>query len=217
MRNIPMFATQYGVASLTLQDIPYRGEAYIKIQDTAQPKEFLDECVGFCRAAGADLIYASGHDCLEPYPFHTAIWKMTGSVLQLPQTDAALFPITEQTLEDWCRIYNEKMGSVPNASYMSRIEAVKLLQRGDGYFVHRGEELLGIGIAAGDQIAAIASVKSGAGAEVFSALCHALSCESVQLEVSSQNTPALRLYEKLKLVRTAEISRWFRVYPPATD
>ena len=77
MRDIPVFTTEYGVASLTLQDIPYRGTAYIKIQSTAQPKEFLDECVDFCIAAGAERVYAAGHDFLAAYPLHTALWQMS--------------------------------------------------------------------------------------------------------------------------------------------
>jgi len=211
MRNIPMFTTEYGVASLTLQDIPYRGEAYIKIQDTAQPWDFLEECVGFCRAAGADRVYASGHSCLEEFPLHTALWHLTCPAERIPETDAALFPVTEETLDAWCRIYNDKMAAVPNAAYMSRAEAAKLLQRGDGYFVHHGETLLGIGIAAGEEIAAIATVKPGAGQTVLAALCHALSSDTVHLEVASANLPALRLYERMGFLRTREVSRWYRV------
>ena len=212
MRNIPMFATEYGVASLTLQDIPYRGEAYIKIQSTEQPREFIEECIGFCRMAGADRVYASGHDFLIEFPFHTAILRMNGAVDHL-QTDASVFPVTAETLDRWREIYNKKMSHVPNASFMSSAEADKLLKRGDGYFVHRQGELLGIGIASGDEITAIAGVKPGAGADIFAALCHALVSDTVQLEVASTNAPALRLYEKMGLIRTAEISRWYRVHP----
>ena len=212
MRNIPMFATQYGVASLTLQDIPYRGDAYIKIQSSAEPEELLKECIGFCTMAGAERIYAAGDSLLEAYPFHTAILRMSGTVSHL-RTDVSILPVTAGSLERWREIYNQKMENVPNASYMSSFEAQKLLKEGNGYFVHSQGDLLGIGIASGDEIKAIASVKPGAGADVFAALCGALASEDVQLEVASTNVPALRLYEKMGLICTAEVSRWYRVYP----
>ena len=56
MKDLPMFTTQNGVASLTLREIPYQQTAYIKLQATQQPKELLEECVGFCRAVGAEKV-----------------------------------------------------------------------------------------------------------------------------------------------------------------
>ena len=58
MRDIPMFTTEYGVASLVLKEIPYRQEAYICILATEQPRELLDECISFCRVCGAEKIFA---------------------------------------------------------------------------------------------------------------------------------------------------------------
>ena len=34
MKDFPMFTTEFGIASLILREIPYRGEAFILIQDT---------------------------------------------------------------------------------------------------------------------------------------------------------------------------------------
>ena len=56
MRDIPVFTTEYGVASLVLREIPYRQEAYISIQSSLQPEELLAECVSFCRACGAEKV-----------------------------------------------------------------------------------------------------------------------------------------------------------------
>ena len=56
MKDFPCFATDDGVASLILKEIPYRQEAYIRFQDV-QPGRFapfLQECVSFCRMAGAE-------------------------------------------------------------------------------------------------------------------------------------------------------------------
>ena len=58
MRNIPVFTTEFGVASLILKEIPYTQTAYIKILSSLAPVELLEECRSFCRAAGAEKIYA---------------------------------------------------------------------------------------------------------------------------------------------------------------
>ena len=65
MKNIPMFTTENGVASLILQEIPYRREAYVHIRSTAAPEAFFRECVDFCKMAGAEKIYLTGHPLLE--------------------------------------------------------------------------------------------------------------------------------------------------------
>lgn len=211
MRDIPVFTTENGVGSITLKEVPYKGIAYIKIQSTQNPEVFLKECVDFCKMTGAEAIYATGHSILEKYPFHTAVLQMSVFREQLSHTDAALFLVTEKTVEQWRNIYNEKMQQIPNASTMTRDDGEKLIKQGGGYFVHRGEELLGIGIARDDTVEAVISVKSGAGREVMLALCESLFSESIRLEVASTNFRAIKLYENLGFLKTAEISRWYAV------
>ena len=80
MRDFPVFTTEHGAASLILKEIPYRKEAYIRIQSTQEPEMLLEECVSFCTACGAEQVYAAGHDILETYPFHTSVWQMRGEL-----------------------------------------------------------------------------------------------------------------------------------------
>jgi len=211
MRNIPVFSTENGVGSLTLKEIPNSGIAYIKIGASQEPAAFLQECTDFCKAVGAERIYASGHEFLEKYPFHTAVWRMSCQIDELPDTDAALFPVTEKTLECWRVRYNRAMKDVANASYMTAMDARQMLKRGDGYFVHREETLLGIGIASGETIEAVVSNQPGAGREVVLALAHALCGTQITLEVASVNERAVRLYERLGFIKNAEISRWYKI------
>ncbi len=211
MRDFPFFNTQNGVASLTLKEIPYTKTAYITIQDSLEPENLLSECVEFCKIAGAEKIYGSNHPILEQYPLHTKIFQMSRIRERLPETDAALFPVTEKTLEHWRSIYNERMANVPNFTYMSVSDGKKLLQRADGYFVHIGDVLLGIGIASGEKIYAVISVKPGAGEKVVLALNNALSGENAFLEVSSENHRAIALYERMGFIKTNELSRWYRI------
>ncbi len=211
MRDFPVFTTENGVASLVLREIPYRGEAYITLQDAQNPKELLTECVDFCKMAGAEKIYATGHDWLEKYPVYTQVVKMQRPKDGLPECDAALFPVTEKTVEDWRRLYNDRMWNVPGASTVTRDGGKELLAMGGGYFVHKNGELLGIGIAREDKIEAIASVKPGAGETVLLTLCSALFFEKIVLEVASNNERAISLYERLGFLKTGLLRTWYDV------
>lgn len=211
MRNIPVFDTEHGVASLILKEIPYTRKAYITIQSSQEPELLLEECISFCRMCGAESIYASGHNALEKYPLYTAMWQMRCLAEVLPDTDAALWPVQAETLEKWRNIYNEKVTRIPNGAWMDTKDAQEMLQKGDGYFIHREGELLGIGRASGDVIDWVASVKPGAGRDVVLALRHAVSEESLHLTVASVNEKAIKLYESLGFIATREISRWHKV------
>ena len=59
MKDIPVFDTEFGVASLILRDIPYCQRAYIKLQVALEPEKLVQECVQFCRMCGAEQIYAA--------------------------------------------------------------------------------------------------------------------------------------------------------------
>ena len=211
MRDIPVFTTEFGVASIALKEVPYKGVAYITIQDSLQPDQLLGECIAFCKSVGAEEIYATGHGFLEKYPLRCAVWKMTALRDGIGETDAALFPVTEETLDNWRDLYNEKMQNVSHAATMTRADCEVLLKEGAGYFIHRSGELLGIGVVRSDTVVAVAAVKPGAGADVLRALCSIVSSEQVILEVASDNLPALRLYKRLGFIINSEISHWYAV------
>ena len=200
------------ISSIVLKEIPYSGAAYITIHDASDPKGFLLECTDFCKAVGAEKIYASGHEILDVYPLYTAVLKMSAPITAFPETETALFPVTEQTISRWREIYNEKMTDVPNASYMSERAGADLLQKGNGYFVHHNGELYGIGIASENVIHCVASVIPGKGREIVLALLHALTSDPVELEVASENLRAIRLYESMGFMKTQELSRWYKIF-----
>lgn len=212
MRDFPVFATQNGVASLVLKEVPYKGEAYITIRDSEEPRLLLSECVDFCRAVGAKRLYATGNACLEEYPLHTTIYKIRAQISSLPKSNGMLFPVTEETLEQWRKIYQEKMASVPNAATMTKEDAKGMLERGEGYFVHKDGKLLGIGMVGQETIKAIAAVEAGAGEQVLCALCHGLLHEYAELEVAAENVRAVKLYDRLGFIKVAEVSRWYKIF-----
>ena len=211
MRDFPMFTTEYGVASLILKEVPYQGTAFVIIRDSLEPEKLVEECASFCRVCGAEQIYATGHEVLEVRPFHTAMWEMRCARESIPDTDAALWPVQAGTLERWREIYNDKVKSVPNGAWMTEQDGKAMLEKGDGYFIHRGDTLLGIGRASGDYIDWVASLRPGAGREVVCALAHAVTADAVSLTVASANEKAVKLYESLGFIRVKEISRWYCV------
>ena len=211
MKNFPVFPTSHGAASLTLKEIPYRREAYIKIQSTQEPELLLEECIGFCTACGAERIYASGHDFLEQFPLHTSVYQMKGCLFLSEEESPSMFPVTEATVSKWREIYNDKMQRVDNASTLEARDESEILRSGGAYFVHRSGELLGIGWLVEDKLAAMAAVKPGAGEMVCKAMQSLIPQQTITLEVATTNQKAIRLYERQGFLKTEELSRWYRV------
>ncbi len=211
MQDISVFTTTAGVASLILKEIPYKKEAYIKIQDSLEPEKLLKECYDFCRAVGAERIYVSEYDGLRHYPLHATLQQMRRSLDGLPQTDAVAVPVEERSLEQWRQIYNTYMRNVPKSATMTIEEAKKHSYKQDGYFIYREEMLIGIGIASGQGIDAVVSLHPGAGQDVLVALAAVLVGEQVLLEVALENHRAIHLYQRLGFETTGEIARWYRV------
>lgn len=207
MKDIPVFTTEYGVASLSLGQIPYRGTAYVHVRSCPPGclADLVSECAGFCRAAGAEHIFWTAEDV--PESPHSIIYEMRRPWDVNPELVENLFPVTEQTAAQWRRIHNECMAQVDHAAYLTEADEKNLLRIG-AYFIHRSGELLGIGWMEDDTIRAIASVKPGAGERIVHTLM-SLTRGDLRLEVASTNTRAIRLYERLGFIKTGEVRRWY--------
>lgn len=216
MRDFPIFTTEYGVSSLFLKEIPYKNEAYIRIRDVQDEyfEEHLRECVSFCRMAGAERIFAADDAHLEDYPLYTAVYEMRGQAWVDRENLKSLFPVTEATVSQWRKIHNDAMRCVDNSGTLEAREEKKILESSGAYFVHEEGELLGIGWVEEDKLLAVAAVKKGAGETVMHTLMSLIEGETMTLEVASTNGRAIRLYEKLGFVKTAEITRWYDVAVP---
>lgn len=213
MKDFPFFTTEFGVASLVLREIPYREEAYITIQDAqaGQAEELLKECVAFCRMAGAEKIYAAGHEILENYPLHCAVVEMRGQAWVDPVKLKNLFPVTEASVTQWRNLYNEKMRSVDCAATQTAFDEKRIVESGGAYFVHDRGEVLGIGWMEDTLLLAICGAKPGAGEQVMHTLMSMVENSDMTLQVASTNEKAIRLYEKLGFIKVREIKRWYRV------
>lgn len=212
MRNIPVFTTQFGVASLVLKEIPYTKAAYVHLQSAVDPVPLLEECRDFCRAVGAEKVYATGEGIPESYPVYTEILEMQVLKENLPDSEAMLFPVQEETLERWRQSYNQRMSGVPNAAWMDQEDAREMLSKGGGYFVHEDGVAIGIGMVQDDMLMAVASLKKGSGRKVVLALSELVKGDVVRLEVASVNWTAVRLYENLGFLVTHKKSVWYKIF-----
>ena len=211
MKDFPLFDTQYGVASLVLKEIPYKGIAYIILREVWEAEKLLSECVSFCRMCGAERIFAAGHEYLTQYPLDTTVVEMRGEARVDPSALKSLFPVTEATVARWRELYNEKMRTVDNAATMTAFDEKRILESGGAYFIHDNGELLGIGWLDQGELLALAAVKPGAGTAVMNTLMSLAEGTQLRLEVASTNERALRLYERLGFLKIREISRWYSV------
>lgn len=211
MKDFPMFVTEFGIASLTLREIPYRGEAFILIQDTLQPAQLLAECVSFCRMCGAEKIYARGHEITQSYPLHCIIYEMRGTACADTSKVENLWPVTEESVGHWRMLMNEKMRPVDNAGTLEKKGEQEILDCGGAYFVHHEGELLGAGWLVGNELRLLCAAKPGAGESVLRTMLSLIPEQEVTLEVVSTNERAIRLYEKAGFITTAEHRRWYQI------
>ena len=212
MRDIPVFATEFGAASLTLSQIPTQHKAYVRIQATQDLQKLVEECVSFCRMCGAQQVYATGHTALNAYPYHTSILSMSCRKDCLADTSAWLEPVRQETLFTWKDIYNDKIQNVPNAACMSIKQAQEMLAEQSGYFVFKDENCVGIGRASDAMIKWVAATQMGAGADIVLALAKQIKDDVISLEVAQTNIKALLLYKRLGFDQDKEISRWYKIY-----
>lgn len=212
MKDIPVFTTEYGVASLMLKEIPYKQVAFVHIQDVqpGQLKDHLAECIGFCRAAGAEKVLAAGHEELEQYPLDSIVYKMSLAYMSR-EPEACLWPVTEETVGRWRELYNKGMRPFDNHATLTAYDEKKIIESGGAYFVHRDGVLLGIGWMEGSELLALVSAVPGMGETVAQTLFTTVDTEQITLTVLSTNERAIRLYERMGFVKTSEIRRWYRV------
>ena len=209
MKNIPVFTTELGVASLILQEIAYKQQAYIRIQSTANQSRFIKECADFCCAAGAKEIYLTGECIPNEFPLYTRIISMVCNRNALSETDAVLVPVTKQTIDEWRRIHNTKMKNVPCSATLTMNEMEKFLASGTLYYIRRRNERIGIGKISNNKIDVVASCVHGAGKDLVLALNTAISADTICVEVSDKNMKAVNLYRTLGFVESEEIARWY--------
>ena len=209
MKDFPVFATEYGAASLTLRQVPYRREAYIHLQDFYEENrsKLIEECASFCRIAGAEKIYVTP-PAGEPT---VRILKMRGVPILEEEKIENIFPVTEETVGAWREIANERMKHVDLAGWLQKADEENILNSGGAYFIHRSGSLLGIGWLQENQLKLLAATVPGEGYHVAQTLLSVCPGISISLEVASTNLRAIHLYERLGFLAVEELEAWEQV------
>ena len=211
MRDIPLFTTENGVSSLLLKKIPYTKEAFVHIRDSQSCMELIKECKDICRMAGAEEIYATGHDGLTIYPEHCAVIRYKAMADSFPETEAIAAPISLEQMPWWRQVYNQKMAHVPTAAILSEAEVEKLIAESKAYCIYKACSAVGIGVAYDGEVQAVASIAPGGGWDCVIALSKCLNCSEISLSVASTNLKAIDLYNRLGFMKMETEALWYKI------
>lgn len=213
MKDIPIFTGEHGVATLILREIPHQGRAYVMLRTVWRLEAFLDECRNFCRMAGAESVYVTGNEDLSGLPLVHEMQRWTCRRADLPPLaePVDLAPLSDENREEYRTLYNQLFAQVPNAATCT-VQELQRVQR---------EEQAALAVAAGrtaglvqwtdGRLEAIGVVPDfhGLGYRLALTVLHQMTAETVELQVSSANEPALRLYKRLGFRHAETLSRWY--------
>lgn len=215
MRDIPMFTGQFGVASLIFREIPFSRCAYVLVRSAlpGRMEAFLDECRGFCRAAGAARSLASAESPLPlPHAYDVLELRCRRQTLQPPEPPVALLPVMPEHAAEYRACYNELFRQVPNAAGCTAAGLEALLARGEqACLALVGAQVAGIAQWTDGVLRAVGVLPAfrGLGGPLVRTVCSRMTAAEVTLEVASTNGPALALYRRLGFGADRLCSSWY--------
>lgn len=205
MRDIPLFTVTDGMATLILHEIPFRKEAFIWIRTVFGSVEGLvKECIGFCKAAGADRVYFSGDMDLSAFPIHARLIYRSVTKSTLPSTQAVALPVENE--ERWLTHYRRRFLQVPAAQSTPSSEG--------RYDIFCNGKLIGIGQIQGGMLMSVASLEKGMGKDCLCALAAHGQGISIRLVCAEENLPAMRLYDSLGFSKEEVKEIWYTLPTP---
>jgi GNAT superfamily N-acetyltransferase len=218
MKNIPVFLSQSGTATLILREIPFSGKAYVLLR-TILPdclSSLLQECGDFCRQCGAETIYVSSEAGKTPLPISHAYDILLLSVQKdgLPSgTPFPLVPMDENNDSIYLRLYNQCFQNVSHALSYDREQLRRIYRSGQQAFIALSEDgtPCGMGELHGNELAAVGLLPEyrGRGYDLTLSLLSHCEGPEITLTVASDNAPALGLYDKLGFHVTGIESSWY--------
>lgn len=213
MKNIPMFTSAYGIATLILREIPWSGSAYVLVRSVwnDQTAALLEECRGFCRAVGAKAVFAA-YDTEElPAEHAYDMLHMTRPKAGLPEAVLELLPLTRENSAAYLEIYNRCFVEVPSAASYDQSSLEPLYGEDLVWLVKRGEVYAGVAEISKEGLEAVAVLPEfrGMGYDLALSVLHMVPSPVLRLKVASTNTRAIALYQRLGFRVDGVEKRWF--------
>jgi ribosomal protein S18 acetylase RimI-like enzyme len=222
MQNIPVFMSQGGTATLILREIPFRGTAFVLLRTVLNLELLLEDAIKFCRECGAKRCFVSAGetDCRLEGRSHYDIYILHARKATLPEPvePVELVPVTEENGEKFLEIYNRCFNQVSHALTYDRGQLQRIFHT-TGQQAFLAQELdgnaWGMGELHGNELAAVGLLPENRGQgrsrDLTLSLLSRCPGPEITLTVVSDNTPALRLYDRLGFrVRQVE-SSWYEI------
>ena len=216
MKNIPVFTATNGTASLIFQEIAVSGKAYVLIRAVwTTAAALLEECVQFCRAVGAETIYASWG--VEELPGEHAydLIAMSCPKAALPQPRQPLTPepLTPDNGEDYLAVYNRCFRAVSGAATYGQKDLKRLYDQDTAWLVYRDGVCAAVAEISEEGLEGIAVLPeyAGLGFDLAATVLQMVPRTTVSLKVASDNPRARRLYDRLGFRETGLVSRWWKI------
>lgn len=216
MKDIPMFNGTHGMASLVFREIAVTGRAYAVIRSVWNGKTtaFLQECLDFCRAVGAETVYAAYGTEELPAEHGWDMLRMEVEKDRLPQGNPVeLEALCPENGAAFLEIYNRCFRELPGSSVYGQKDLQRLydtdcafLAKTDGNYAAVAE-ISEIGL---ESIGVLPEFR-GLGYDLALTVLPMVPRKVISLKVASTNEKALALYDRLGF-QTVEITeRWWRL------
>jgi len=215
MKDIPIFTGAHGVATLILSQIPWSGCGYVMVRSVwDDEKSFLEECLSFCRACGAERVYASWEMAELPAPHGYDMVQMEMKKSDLPQGEIlTLEDLTEENSEVFIDIYNTCFLPIPNAASYGKKDIGRLLGEETAYLVKQDGKYAAIAEISKEGLEAVAVLPQyrGLGYDLCRTVLHKVPSMTLKLKTVSTNERALALYRRLGFGNEQIVSRWWKL------
>lgn len=217
MKDIPIFTTQTGTASLILREIPYQQTAYVLVRTLFHndASDLLSECGAFCVQAGAERVLAAWPDHPLNLPVDHEMVELSRPKAGLPRPDPAvpLTPLTRDNAPTYQTIYNRLFHRISGAASCRSEDINRLLTTGTAFLALQDGIPAGIGEIEGSDLRAVGVLPEyrGLGRHLTLTLLHRLPGPELCLSAASTNERAMRLYNSLGFRPRRTLVRWYLV------
>ncbi len=217
MKDIPLFTGRHGIGSLVLKEIPVSGRAYVLVRGiwNGETEAFLQECVGFCRSAGAETVYASYETAELPgiHAYDMLSMELEKANLPRPTETVELESLTRKNGQAYLEIYNRCFRDVAGAASYGKQDLERLYDKGCAFLAKVDGTYAAVAEISEQGLEGIAVLPlyRGLGYELALTVLPMVPRKTIRLKTASTNENALALYRRLGFDSVEVVSRWWRI------